>query len=221
MAYRRTPQIEARQARIRERIVEAARRLVAEGGFREAQVAAVAAAAGVATGSVYRHFPSKADLLREVMTRVVEREFAVVRQIAEADGPAAARLADAVRAFAARALRGPRLAYAMLAEPVDPEIEAARLEWHRAYGRVFEGLLREGMAAGELRAQDPRLAAACLVGAFMDALVGPLSPDAATLGEAGRERVVEGIVAFCLGAVGGEAAARVSARPELQEEPTC
>lgn len=46
----------------RERIVTAARRLFAEKGFDGATTAAIARAAGVAEGSIYRHFASKEDL---------------------------------------------------------------------------------------------------------------------------------------------------------------
>ena len=74
MPYRPTKRTEARRAAARELIVSAALELVARGGYREAQVAAVAARAGVATGTVYRHFPSKADLLTEVFRRASQRE---------------------------------------------------------------------------------------------------------------------------------------------------
>jgi AcrR family transcriptional regulator len=59
------PRVKARLADSRRRILEAARVVVAEQGFAAAQVAVVAAEAGVATGSVYRHFPSKASLFAE------------------------------------------------------------------------------------------------------------------------------------------------------------
>jgi AcrR family transcriptional regulator len=52
LAYRRTEKVEARLADARAAIIRAARRVVADGGFAEAQVATVAAAAGVATGTV-------------------------------------------------------------------------------------------------------------------------------------------------------------------------
>jgi AcrR family transcriptional regulator len=61
--YRRTPQVEARLSASRERILSAALSLVAERGYAGCSVAAVARRAGVATGSVYRHFPAKADLV--------------------------------------------------------------------------------------------------------------------------------------------------------------
>ena len=66
VAYRPTARTEARRAEVRARIVRAALDLIRHGGYREASVAAVASGAGVATGTVYRHFPSKADLFAEV-----------------------------------------------------------------------------------------------------------------------------------------------------------
>ena len=44
MTYRRSPLIEERLANNRDRILLATRKLVSEGGFRDAQIAAVAAA---------------------------------------------------------------------------------------------------------------------------------------------------------------------------------
>src|ERR1051326_8330283 len=69
MPYRETAQTRARRDAARERIVAAARDQVAEGGYASASVQAVARRARVATGSVYRHFPSKAELFSEVRRR--------------------------------------------------------------------------------------------------------------------------------------------------------
>src|SRR3954462_1381728 len=107
MPYRPTERREARRAAARAAIVAAARGLIARGGYREAQVAAVAARAGVATGTVYRHFPSKAGLFAEVFRQVSQREVDAPRAAAEAarPGPATARLRAAIETFARRALR--------------------------------------------------------------------------------------------------------------------
>src|SRR6266576_4641232 len=124
MPYRPTERTEARKAETRERIVSAALDQLADGGYASASVQAVAARAGVATGSVYRHFPSKADLFAEVFRRASQREVDATAEAAEAaGGPASRRLAAAVETFARRALRGRRLAWALLAEPVDPAVE--------------------------------------------------------------------------------------------------
>ncbi len=182
MAYRATERTEAKREATRERIVAAAHALIARGGYREASVAAVAARAGVATGTVYRHFPSKSELFAEVFRRASQRE---VDAVAEAAAGAASRdeqIAAGVETFARRALRGRRLAWALLAEPVDPAVEAERLVFRRAYADVFA------------QATDP-LTATMLVGALGEALVGPLSP---VHGELDEDTLVAELVAFCI-----------------------
>ena len=138
MAYRPTETTEARKAATRERIAAAALDQVAEGGYASARVQAVAARAGVAVGTVYRHFPSKAELFAEVFRRAAQRELDVVAEVTGRDGrPAAERVAAAAEAFCRRALAGPVLAYAQIAEPVDPAVESERLRLRRGYRDVF------------------------------------------------------------------------------------
>jgi AcrR family transcriptional regulator len=198
MPYRPTERTEARRAAARDAIVAAARELIARGGYREAQVAAVAARAGVATGTVYRHFPSKTELFAEVFRHVSAREVEATRAAAASGGPATARLAAAIEAFARRALRARRQAYALLAEPVDPAVEAERLRFRRAHADHFAAIVEAGIEAAELPPQNARLAGAALVGALAEALVGPLSPVAP---EADADALVSDLVAFCLRSV--------------------
>jgi len=196
VAYRPTERTEARRTAARDRIVRAALDLVARGGYREAQVAAVARRAGVATGTVYRHFPSKADLLTEVFRVASQHEVdAVAAATAAAPATAPDRIAAAVDTFARRALRGRRLAWALLAEPIDPAVEAERLQFRRAYAEVFAAAVRDGIAAGELPDQDAAFTATALVGAIGEALVGPLSPSGAT---ADADALVANLITFSL-----------------------
>jgi AcrR family transcriptional regulator len=192
VAYRPTERTEARKAEVRAGIVAAARRLIARGGYAEAQVAAVAADAGVATGTLYRHFPSKSELFAEVFRDASQREVdAMAAAAAEGAASATERIAAGVETFARRALRSPRLAYALLAEPA---VEAERLAFRRAYRDVLARVIADGIDAGELPAQDVEVSAAALVGAIGEALVGPLSPAAA--GEA--EAVIGPLTKFCV-----------------------
>ncbi len=195
--YRHTERAEASRLRTRERIVGAALDQLADGGYASATIQAVASRAQVATGSVYRHFPSKSDLFAEVFRRASSRELEIVAELARDDGrPALDRLAEAVEAFARRALAAPTRAYALLAEPVDPAIEAERLVFRRGYRDVFARLLTDGIASGELDPCDTQTIAAALVGALGEALVGPLSDY-----DGGNDEVVASLVEFCLGAV--------------------
>jgi AcrR family transcriptional regulator len=186
---------------MRERIAFAARELIARGGYAEAQIAAVARRAGVATGTVYRYFPSKADLFSQVFRDASQHEVDAMAAAAGRAGPAAERIAAGVETFARRALRGRRLAWALLAEPVDPVVEAERLVFRRAYRDVLATVLAEGVASGELPPQDVETTAAALVGAIGEALVGPLSP-AANGGD--REAVIAPLVEFCIRSIGME-----------------
>jgi AcrR family transcriptional regulator len=198
MAYRATERTEAKRAEARERIVGAALELVAAGGYREAQVAAVAKRARVATGTVYRHFPSKGDLVTEVFRVASQREVDAVAAATAARGTAPERIGAAVDVFARRALRGRRLAWALLAEPVDPGVEAERLLFRHAYADVFARAIEEGIAAGELPPQDAALTAAALVGAIGEALVGPLSPTHDAPAAPSADALVAGLTTFCL-----------------------
>jgi AcrR family transcriptional regulator len=169
LSYRRSDLMEERMTRNRERIVHAARTLVSVGGFREAQVAAVAAEAGVSTGLIYRYFPSKTELFVEVLTVAIDAEIVILRGAAAAHTDARDQLGAAIEAFVRRALAGPALAYAFIAEPVDPEVDAERIRG--------------------------------IVGAFTEALVGPVAP---ILKEktSGPAQLVESIREVCLRAAG-------------------
>jgi AcrR family transcriptional regulator len=200
MAYKRSPLMEERLAGARERILLATRALVAAGGYRNAPVTAVAAEAGVSTGLIYRHFPSKAELFVEVLTNAVEHELRIFEAIAAEPLPAPERLRRAITAFVRRALAGPGLAYAFIAEPVDPEVEAERIRCRRLFGEVFRRIVADGIAAGTFPAQDTHVAAACIVGAFTEALVGPTAPSRDAHGD--EAALVESICVFCLRAAG-------------------
>jgi AcrR family transcriptional regulator len=203
MPYRPTAHTERRKAETRERIATAALAQVAEAGYASASVGAVARRAGVATGTVYRHFPSKGELLAEVFRRASQRELDVVARVAADDGrPAAERIAAAAEAFARRALAGPVLAWALLAEPVDPAVEAERLAFRRGYRDVFALTIEQGIEAGELPPHDAPTVAAALVGGLGEALVGPLSPAGnGSAGRRGHEALVATLVQFCLSAI--------------------
>ena len=186
MARRRKASLtDEEKARTREAIVAAAHDQIAEDGYASASMVAVAHRAGVATGSVYRYFPSKAELFVEVFRRAASRELElVVRE----------RLAAGVEAFARRALAASTLVYALMAEPVDPALEAERLASKGAWRELFAGLLREGVRAGEVPPLDPEVTAAAIVGGMQEALLLPPGT--------GHEALVASLVQFSDNAIG-------------------
>jgi AcrR family transcriptional regulator len=167
----------------RERLLAAGRELIEEGGYAAAPVAAIGDRVGVAASTLYRHFDSKSELFLQVFRSVCAGEERAMRAAADsapAGAGAAGRLEAVLTTFAERALQNPRLAWALLAEPVDPLVDAERLAYRERYAELIATELRAGIAAGELPQQDARFTAAALVGGCGEALVGPLSPVADT-----------------------------------------
>lgn len=200
MAYRPTERTEAKKADVRDRILSAARQLIAERGFNETQVAQVAALAGIANGTLYRYFPAKVDLFAEVFRLVSQREVDVMADVAHADGSPWERMQQALRVFVLRAIQARGLAYALIAEPVDPAVDCERLKLRQAYANVMIDLLQQGIVSGEFAPQPVTVTAACLVGALAEALVGPLAPGD-KLADDEQEVLVDGILQFCMRAI--------------------
>jgi AcrR family transcriptional regulator len=177
VAYRRTPAIQARIDAQRTTVVAAAASLLAEEGYAGCSMAAVAARAGIASGTVYKHFAGKVELVAEVFRTIVAHEVEVVREAA-ASGSALERTIAVIETFADRALKSPRRAYVLLVEPVDPVIDELRLEFRHAFRDLITDAITSGVAAGELPPQNASVVAAALVGALGEALIGPLATGA-------------------------------------------
>ncbi|WP_033211778.1 TetR/AcrR family transcriptional regulator [Kitasatospora phosalacinea] len=174
MAYRKTPAEIRRLTTAKERLVARATEVVAEVGWSQASVTAVADAAGIAAGSVYQHFPSKAALAVEVFRRAAGREVEVLGEVLHGPGGPVERLSRGVEVFARRALENRGLAYALLAAPAEPAVGAERLAFRRRYRALFAEVVREGVESGALPAQNGEITAAALTGAIGEVLVDPL-----------------------------------------------
>ncbi|MGH2958467.1 MAG: TetR/AcrR family transcriptional regulator [Solirubrobacterales bacterium] len=153
----------AAPAPTRQRLLDATTELLAEGGYAAATVSALTSRAGVASGTLYRHFASKEELFVEIFRSLSGRELGAMREAAGGEVVPLDRLEAAIDAFARRALAEPRVAWALLAEPVDALVDAERLEYRRRYRDLVVDLLDDA---------SPALAAA-IVGGVGEALVGP------------------------------------------------
>src|SRR5438874_12159676 len=132
MAYRRTQAVVKRLAARRIAILAAARDTAAEAGMAAVQIAPVADRANVAAGTVYRYFPSKAELISELIADVAADQLDAVRRAADAaPGPLSA-LAAAVTTVAADIVSQRKLAWAIAAEPIEVDVAPSRIESRRA-----------------------------------------------------------------------------------------
>ena len=209
MVYRITPARIGRDQQVRARILDCALQRVAEAGFAGLTMQQLAAEAGLATGSLYRYFTTKGELAGEVFALASRREVEALASAFAVPGAPAERLAQGILQFAARAWNSRQLAFALIAEPVEPEVDRQRLIYREAYADLFCALLEEGVRSGDFRLEQTRLVAACLVGAIAESLVGPLSAPA----RAAREESLAALsftdtsrhlITFCLRAVGAK-----------------
>ncbi len=200
MAYRRTAAVQQRLDTVRAQLLDAALALIAEQGYAGCSVAKVAARGGVSTGTVYRYFSNKGELFAEVFRSACSKEIAAFTAAAKAHHAPACeclRITAAVETFTRRALQAPRLAYALLAEPVDALVDAERLVFREAYRDLLVTVLNDGIAAAQMPAQDAEVTAAGLIGAIGEALVQPLGRGSADPG------TVTSLITFTQRCIGG------------------
>lgn len=196
MVYRETANVKARKAAQRDHLLRSAEQLVREGGFANLTMQTLAEKAGVGVGTLYRYFDNKAVLAAEVFRVATEREVAAVAAAMAHPGTFTQRLSHVLQVFVQRAQAAPRLAWSLIAEPVDPAVDAERLTYRQRYAALYQQLLSDGVSQGALPIQDTAISAAALVGAIAEALVGPLSDPLP------KANLAESLSQFCLRAVG-------------------
>jgi AcrR family transcriptional regulator len=132
--------------RNRERVLDAATALVRRDG-EKVPMAAIAEHAGVGVGTVYRHFPTREDLLGALVHRSFGLAVANARAAAEEPGSAL----EGVRAFFLATLRD-RDRFVMPLHGGPAVFTPATLELRAEVRVVLRGLIERGVAASELRA---------------------------------------------------------------------
>jgi TetR/AcrR family transcriptional regulator len=139
-------------------ILEAAETVFAELGFKGATTGAIAERAGLPKANVHYYFPSKEDLYREVMARVLERWLAAADSLDDSGDPAEAlgRYIAAKmelsrtrplgsRIFASEIMRG--------APAIGDHLETTLKQWLVSRGEI----VRRWIAEGKLAPVDPKV----------------------------------------------------------------
>ncbi|HSM92171.1 MAG TPA: TetR/AcrR family transcriptional regulator [Anaeromyxobacteraceae bacterium] len=117
-APRRAGLRERNKERKREALVRAGRALFLAKGFEETTTRAIAAKAGVASGTFFLYFREKRELLFHLFQEEVSRVQAEAFASAPADAPLVARLCHVFGRFYAHYARNPRLSRVFLKELV-------------------------------------------------------------------------------------------------------
>ena len=148
---------EAQKAETRGRVVEAARTLFATRGYAEATIRDIARLAGVAPGSVFTTFASKAELLQEIVFSRYAELFSQIGRAIEIEASTVDRLA----AFSTAAYRNEFQELRLLSENIGAswtwsiEADLANRERLTPFFAAIARVLKEGAARGELAAETP------------------------------------------------------------------
>jgi AcrR family transcriptional regulator len=138
-------------AATRERLLRAAVGIVARDGLAAATTAAIAAEAGVAEGTLYRHFDSKDDLLIAAYRQMKNEVFVLAAEGVDTSLPPPERLKRTWKAIylAYRADRDAFAFGARFAESALAEREGG--EAARSIGKIVVDLRRAGVASGDFK----------------------------------------------------------------------
>ncbi|APR70318.1 MULTISPECIES: TetR/AcrR family transcriptional regulator [Acinetobacter] len=202
MSYKRSSLMQERMEQNRKSILSSARKLISEGGFKDAQIQTIAEQAGVSSGLVYRYFDNKSQVLIEVLSEAINTELLVIDAITDSDLPAEHKLHKAVATFVKRALNSPQLAYSLMFEPVDSLVEHERFRVKQLIKQSVIKILADGKASGEFDLEDLNTTALCVVGAMTYVVVEPLDPAQNTkFDQQHKDYFSKQIADFCVDAV--------------------
>ena len=148
-------------------IMDAAARVFAERGFHGTTTQDIADVLGIRQASLYYYFSSKEAALELVCLRGVEGFFDAAKAIAAGPGDASKRLSLLIESHLAPLVDRADYVKVFLNERQHLPSESRRRigRWSRGLERIFEQVIREGVANGEFRADlDVRLTALAVLG---------------------------------------------------------
>lgn len=134
----------------RERLVRAALELFTAQGYHDTTTPQIARRAGVAEGTIYRHFSSKEQLLNEIYRAAVRLFVQAVRDTPPT-APCRERLEKVAKRWREIAHHNPNVARLVFASRIKPLLDSKSREAGRELKEEIEKVIAAGKAAGEVR----------------------------------------------------------------------
>ncbi len=156
---------ERKKEQTRSGIYSAAMKLFLRRGFEAITIDDICAAANVARGTFFLHFPAKESLLAEYGDRANQDLAALLK---DQRGSATSALRLALKTLAERAARQPQAISMLVHEVVTrPFLIVEHEEQTRTFVQLLGAVIRRGQARGEFRQRvEPLIAAVALASAF-------------------------------------------------------
>jgi TetR/AcrR family transcriptional regulator, repressor of fatR-cypB operon len=140
----------------RQRLLRAALELYTTVGFRATTTPAIAARAGVAEGTIYRHFSGKEHLLNEVFRDAQRWGTTLVREI-PADQPASRRLRQIAQRLLETAVNDAPLTRMLLRRRDEQHLDERSREAEREFRGALQQVVTAGRSEGKVRQGPPEL----------------------------------------------------------------
>lgn len=134
----------------RQRLLRAALDLYTTVGFRATTTPAIAARAGVAEGTIYRHFSGKEHLLNEVFRGAQHWGTSIVRET-EGEPAAPGRLLQIARRLIETAARDAALTRMLLRRRDEQHLDERSREAEREFRSTLQGVMAAGRSEGIVR----------------------------------------------------------------------
>ena len=202
MAYQRTKRVEQRLAARESAILDAARRVFAEKGYHGSTMREIAAAAGVATGTLYLYFRNKESLYTALLERLTALVLGAIVTARAGRADVLSKLEASISAALTVFAENADLARIVLVQAAgaDPSFEDRLAQVHRALAGFVRQDLGEAVATGLLPPLNSEVASLAWVGTFYEVVMSWLRdgrPDPLTA-------TVPHLIRYNLRAIGAE-----------------
>ncbi len=135
----------------RQRLLRAGIELFTTRGYQGTTTPLIARKAGVAEGTIYRHFTGKRDLWNELYRGALRWVLAQAEQVDADRSSARAQLERLADALARCAARDPAVIRLALLQPADDLPDEPSRELRRAFQAALEGIVARGKADGSIQ----------------------------------------------------------------------
>ncbi len=181
------------EAQKQDLIRDAAIRVFARKGFHATRAEEIAEEAGIAVGTIYNYFESKAQILLSIFEREFDEEVGLYESLAQSGISVLERFREILRVHFARLAESRDLAVVLVRERYNGsgEIGDAMAKMQRKMLDRIERLLQDGIQEGWLRACNVRMIAPALFAVVQSigetAMIYPESQQKAFLAKAPEE----------------------------------